>query len=323
MRAKKYDIIGDVHAHYDKLVALLERMGYAEVDGAWRHPARVAIFVGDFVDRGPGHEKTFRLVKAMVEAGSALAVMGNHELNAIGWVTPHPAEPGRFLRPRDGAKGESNRHHHKEFLEQVGQDSKLHEEMIAWFMTLPLFLDLPELRVAHACWHPAAIETILARLGPEAKLSPQTLHEALSPLDRPREEGEPLGLFEAIELVCKGVEVVLPDGASYKDQDGFERDRARSRWWDPEAVTFRSAAMLRESLRSSLPNHPLPADAMLPTMADKPVFFGHYWMTGRPEPVGAHAACVDYSAAKAGPLVAYRHDGESPLTADRFVSSDD
>ena len=41
-----------------------------------------------------------------------------------------------------------------------------------------------------------------------------------------------------------------------------------------------------------------------------PVIFGHYWFTGNPAVISPSFACVDYSAAKDGPLVAYRWDGE-------------
>lgn len=43
----------------------------------------------------------------------------------------------------------------------------------------------------------------------------------------------------------------------------------------------------------------------------KPVFFGHYWMQGAPVLQAEQMACVDYSAGKGGPLVAYRWSGES------------
>ncbi len=46
-----------------------------------------------------------------------------------------------------------------------------------------------------------------------------------------------------------------------------------------------------------------------------PVFVGHYWLTGTPTPL---VACTDYSVAKGGKLVAYRWDGESELSADKF-----
>ena len=43
-----YDIIGDIHGQADKLEALLRTLGYRDTAGAWRHPERQAIFVGDF-----------------------------------------------------------------------------------------------------------------------------------------------------------------------------------------------------------------------------------------------------------------------------------
>jgi hypothetical protein len=68
-----YDIIGDIHGYCDKLIALLSKLGYRERQGAWRHPERTAVFVGDFIHRGPRQVDTVRTVRTMVEAGSALA----------------------------------------------------------------------------------------------------------------------------------------------------------------------------------------------------------------------------------------------------------
>jgi len=83
-----FDAIGDVHGCYDELCTLLDRLGYAETehDGRTvrRHPdGRRALFLGDLVDRGPGIVETLRLVMAMVEAGSALCVPGNHEMKLL------------------------------------------------------------------------------------------------------------------------------------------------------------------------------------------------------------------------------------------------
>lgn len=79
-----FDIIGDVHGCCDELEELLARLGYARPDdapcSAHVHPqGRRAVFVGDLVDRGPRILDTCRLVRAMVEAGTALAVPGNHD----------------------------------------------------------------------------------------------------------------------------------------------------------------------------------------------------------------------------------------------------
>ena len=87
-----FDIIGDVHGHADRLRSLLSLMGYKENRGAWTHPDRTAVFVGDLIDRGPGQLETLRIVRAMVEAGSAQIVLGNHEFNAVAYAT---VDPGR------------------------------------------------------------------------------------------------------------------------------------------------------------------------------------------------------------------------------------
>jgi hypothetical protein len=42
----------------------------------------------------------------------------------------------------------------------------------------------------------------------------------------------------------------------------------------------------------------------------KPIFVGHYWLTGTPALLSDKVACVDYSVAKGGKLVAYRWDSE-------------
>ena len=65
---------------------------------------------------------------------------------------------------------------------------------------------------------------------------------------------------------------------------------------------------------------PWPEDAGYAANAP-PVFIGHYWMGGEPEPLAPNVACVDYSAAKPGnKLVAYRWDGEGRLSREKFVS---
>ncbi|MEU0393616.1 polynucleotide kinase-phosphatase [Streptomyces sp. NPDC006208] len=75
-----FDIIGDIHGCRSELETLLAKLGY--VDGV--HPeGRTAVFVGDLVDRGPDSPGVLRRVMAMVAAGNALCVPGNHE-NKLG-----------------------------------------------------------------------------------------------------------------------------------------------------------------------------------------------------------------------------------------------
>jgi protein phosphatase len=76
------DIIGDVHACLPELEALLGVLGYApDRQGAWRSTTgRLAVFVGDFVDRGPSNAGVLRVAMRMLDAGAALAVPGNHDV---------------------------------------------------------------------------------------------------------------------------------------------------------------------------------------------------------------------------------------------------
>ena len=78
-----YDIIGDVHGHASLLKKLLLKMGYVKTNGSFYHSHRKAIFVGDFINRGPEIRKSVRIIRSMVESGNAFAILGNHEINAI------------------------------------------------------------------------------------------------------------------------------------------------------------------------------------------------------------------------------------------------
>jgi len=222
---KLYDVFGDVHGQYDKLVSLLQHLGYSESDRVWRHPERTAIFVGDLIDRGPKQLATVDLVRAMVEAGTAQCILGNHEFNAIAWATPDPNHPNRFLRPHSQR---SNRKQHHAFLKEI-EGTHRHAEIIAWFKTLPLWLDLEGLRVVHACWHQESMDLLRPMLG-----SNHTLTDEVILLGSCKDDS----VFEAIEVVCKGPEVPLPYGITFQDKDGKVRDRVRVKWWLSDVTNY-------------------------------------------------------------------------------------
>ncbi len=320
----RYDIIGDIHGQVHKLEALLGKMEYRCQGGAWRHPDRTAIFVGDFIDRGKQGVETVQIVRGMVDAGSALAVMGNHELNAIAWHTPDPAKPGEYLRPRFEEKwGEKNRKQHEAFLAQVEDHPALHKEIVDWFLTLPLWLELPELRVVHACWHEPFMDWLSPQLDRGRYLTPELMVQATDePSDKAEKDNASPSVFKAVEALTKGIEIPLPKPHTFVDKDDHRRDRVRARWWDPKASTYSQIAHLSDNERQALPDDEVPAHARLSVTGDKPIFFGHYWMNGSPEPESPLAACVDYSAGKEGPLVAYRWEGGSPLSSGQFIWPD-
>jgi hypothetical protein len=302
----KFDIIGDIHGEYDKLVSLLAVLGYSESCGRWRHPGRTAIFVGDLIDRGPKQLETVELVRGMVEAGSARCILGNHEFNAIAWVTPDPDRPGHFLRDHHKP---GNREQHQAFLDVV-EGTPRQKEITDWLRTLPLWLDLGGLRVVHACWHEESMDVLSPLLGPN-----QTLTEEAILLGSRR--GHPV--FEALEVVCKGPEVPLPPGVSFADKGGKVRHEVRVRWWQEDLSTYRKAAIGPPADMAMIPDMPLPQEWQGHPYSGPPVLFGHYWFTGKPEVISPRFACLDFSVASGGPLVAYRWDGESELSSEKLA----
>ncbi|SED72220.1 metallophosphoesterase [Bradyrhizobium erythrophlei] len=298
----KFDIIGDIHGHADALRRLLACLGYQELDGLFRHPERRVIFVGDFVDRGPEQLAGLQIAKGMCDAGLALAVMGNHEFNALGWAEPDGK--GGFLRPHT----EKNAHQHQEFLGQIGEGSAAYEQALRWFKSLPVWLDLPGLRVIHACWNSVAQETLAGCLDPGHRFTQQGFRAA-------NQRGTPA--YRAAEVLLKGPEVPLPDGRFFFDKDGHRRQDVRIRWWDPAAVTYRSAALGMDGEETTLPDLPLVTDYQYKN--ETPVFFGHYWLRGAPSLSNENAACLDFSVAKGGFLTAYRWSGETVLSPHNIV----
>lgn len=302
-----YDIIGDIHGYDGALVVLLDKLGYQKQRGVWRKTGHLAIFVGDLIDRGPGQMETVNLVRSMVDSGSALAVMGNHEFNALAWHTSIPQQPGQYLRPHS----DKNYHQHKVFLAATNDRPAWRQEALDWFMTLPLWLDLPDLRVVHACWHPDAMAQLLPDLQPGNRLDLPLLHAAC-------QRGS--ATYAAVEAILKGPEVQLPDGMRFLQGDTMLSD-ARTRWWDAEAITFRESAIVDGKTRQHLPELPIPDDVRFGYADDRPVFIGHYWMQGAPRVLAPQVACVDYSAGRGDPLVAYRWQGEPELLHEHFVSA--
>lgn len=221
-----YDLIGDIHGHADELVQLLQTLGYQKSKIVFRHPERQAIFLGDFIDRGPKIRQVLEIVHPMVNMGYARSVMGNHELNALAFHTEDPDSPGTYLRPHT----DKNIHQHSETLRQLSPGFL--KSSLNWFRTLPLWLDLPGLRVVHGCWDEEQIEFISAGRKSCGGVTTEFLKSACV-------EGKPL--FDPVEIVLKGKEMKLPNGASFKDKDGHVRTAARTRWYlSPRNQTYRN-----------------------------------------------------------------------------------
>jgi hypothetical protein len=234
--------------------------------------------------------------------------MGNHEFNAIAYHT-RDAVSGDYLRRHS----DKNRKQHQAFLDAYEDRPEECLEIIDWFRTLPLWLDLGGFRVVHACWDKRWIRQIAQCQNGSPLLGDRLLHAACT---------EGTWQYEAIETLLKGQEIPLKEGDSFTDKDGHERQHIRVRWWDQEATTYRQAFMGPASAATHIPDDEIAGDHLVKySHEDPPVFLGHYWLEGEPRPLARNIACLDYSVAKAGgKLVAYRWDGEQELQPDKFVS---
>jgi hypothetical protein len=125
-------------------------------------------------------------------------------------------------------------------------------------------------------------------------------------------------------LFLKGPELDLPEGVTFRDAEGVNRKRTRIRWWiNPKNVTLQEL-----SFQPGVDLPPLEVPLEIQTRDfygenERPVFFGHYWLTGMPELIRDNVCCLDYSVAGYrgdGRLVAYRFDGEQKLDNRKFVS---
>jgi hypothetical protein len=304
-----YDIIGDIHGHADELIQLLEALDYRKINGIYRHPDRKAVFCGDFIDRGPRIRDVLSICRAMCEENSAMAVMGNHELNALAFHTPNSAKSGETLRRQTPR----NIKQHSATLNQLSATEL--NDALAWFRTLPVALDAESFRVVHACWDAASLEQLKLASGHFGAMSDEFLHQATR-------VGSPV--FDAIERVLKGPEMELPNGIVLKDKEGNHRKHARIRWFDPVGDFRCGEYCLPPQSTEVLSDVEIPKSvkpAEYPENAP-PVFFGHYWLHAEttPSPLRANVACLDYSVAKNGLLCAYRFNGETSLSPASFVT---
>lgn len=137
--------IGDVHGHYDGLMRLLEAIAPNIEDRVY--------FVGDLIDRGPNSARVVSFVKDNLYQ----CVRGNHEQMLID-IFPD----GRIHQPSLQSWFYSGG---RTTIASYKEDMDLLNEHFHWLQTLPIYLDLGDIWLAHAGVDP--------RLAPEE----QTAHE--------------------------------------------------------------------------------------------------------------------------------------------------
>lgn len=313
-----YDIIGDIHGQIDKLRALMARLGYEPEGKGFRPPeGHQALFLGDLIDPKPGHTQpggvkaVLEAVKAMCDRGHAECLMGNHELNAIYFHSKGP--DGKWLRVR----GSKNLRMHQgtldDFPDYADPDSEWQQVWLPWMKNLPFFFENHGLRAVHATWHPEMVERVFM----QSLSDPEFF---LAAADKWTPEGE------ALEILLKGVEVGLPEGVQFVDHTGSARGNIRARWWElpRPGMTYDELVF---PANPDIPAVPVSKESFsqIPGYGhyEIPVFFGHYLKpaVARPERERDNVVCLDYSAAKDGPLVAYRWHGDYTIQPEHYVTS--
>ncbi|WP_129778017.1 metallophosphoesterase [Peristeroidobacter soli] len=295
-----YDIIGDVHGCHLELTALLKQMGYSKRAGVWRHKQRKAVFVGDLVDRGPAIRETLETVAAMVDAGAAHCILGNHERDFIYYYMNRG--DGKPIREHNKVRKKQLRETHR----QLSVEEGLISHWISWLRKLPLVFEAPGLRVVHAAWNHNAVE-----YWRERNLGDKSLYMELSD-----HKTKPSAYLDRL---------LFGPWLTY-EKDGKEKT-TRVRWYasaDKLAGTTVWHGAFRRN--SKLPRREMtdqekrllwgyPSDA-------PPLFTGHQSLPldAKMKPMRANLACVDYSAVYGGRLCAYRWSGEKVLKASSFVA---
>ncbi|NUN99555.1 MAG: metallophosphoesterase [Saprospiraceae bacterium] len=299
------DVIGDIHGYADKLTALLHKLGYTKQNGTYTHPERTALFVGDYIDRGPKIRETLHIIRSMVESGQAIALMGNHEYNAL------------CFHFQESEGGHLRKHHikniiqHYETLKQFLNRQEEYEDYLDWFKSLPLYYETATFRAVHACWDAHHLKTLRAVL-PGDCLTDELIYLSVR-------KGTALNI--AVDETLKGKEITLPEAFHFEDKEGVRRRQIRIKWWEnPVVANYKHHSVIN---METLPETPIDP-ALLNSLwhydeSEKPVFFGHYWLSCEPMLFRNNICCLDYSVAKNGPLVAYRFDGEQELQATKFV----
>ncbi len=314
-----YDIIGDIHGQAAKFEALLKTLGYQPVGLGYKAPAgHQLVLLGDLIDRGPAQVRVLEIAKAMVDSGDALCIMGNHEFNAIAYSTEDANQAGEALRPNrgDSKKCISNRAQHAEFLAQVGDGASAHKGWLEWYRALPPYMDLGGIRVVHGCWDDDAIATLRAKgWGEGQHLTDELLH-AVCKIEA---DGQESAFLRARKLLTCGLELPLPEGKVIRDKAGNEHKEVRIANWRHLATELHEVALVTAGQEVQLMGMEWPADLVISAIEGAPIFVGHHWFSGHPKIESPKLACLDWSAAKDGPLVAYRWTGETELSNSKLV----
>lgn len=299
----KYDLIGDIHGRPEELKALLDELGYKILDGVYSHPeGRQAIFIGDFVNKGPDSKGVIEIIRPMVESGNAQAIIGNHELNVIAMGTKKP--DGEPIIPHSEIPLKVNAGFIKDY--PLGSDE--YEDIVNWFKSLPVYIDLPDFRVVHACWDDEQIEVLDRYLEDDNSLGDKAMG-AYRNMDQ--------DFLQAMRAVIIGPFYRLDDDMIFEDFNGKSTQYARILWWSPsgtpdEVIDFQGRPLDEDTSSKLAMKEKLKMDFM---KSSKPTFIGHYYLPGPARELSNDIIGLDFREQ----VTAYRWNGPKEEGQNEFV----
>ena len=301
LKSIMYDIIGDVHGHAALLKKLLIKLGYKKGENGYFHTNRKAIFVGDFINRGPEIRKTIRMIRTMVENENAFAILGNHEINAIVFHLKDKGGKPLVKEPRKN---------YLSLFKTINEFLAFPDELkshLRWMRRLPMFLELGDVRIVHACWSDFAVKTVKSAYK-EGRGRKSIFREYYN---NPKSE-----LSKSISVLMKGIYLKMPGDLKVINNKGVAPRSFRLSWWEnPLGKTFHEMSF--ES-KFELPEYTLPKEIIPKTFfyaENEPmVFFGHFCRAHGPHLIKSNLSCVDSCVSGTKTLTVYCWNGEKVLS---------
>lgn len=89
----------------------------------------------------------------------------------------------------------------------------------------------------------------------------------------------------------------MPDHIHFNDKDGNIRKKIRIKWWEnAQEMTCKSLSVIQIE---SLPEQKVGLETLnYYKESDKKVFFGHYWLSGRPSAIKDNICCLRLQCGK-------------------------
>jgi hypothetical protein len=297
----EYLFIGDLHGHARQLKSVLNKAGFTIVNGAYWHPELKAVFVGDFINRGTENLECLRIVRAMVESGNALAVIGNHEVIFLNYHQQNPQTGEYTMENRAGW----NRLFQQTMLEFSQSAAELNE-MINWLKRLPIVIETAHFNVVHACYDSESLEVVRERTNGNFVLQENDwLQMGL---------GADEALTESLHALTFGISIYLDTAELFPGSNMSSQHSPRIRYWeDPFEKSLRQTLFIEDDKHLagigflSLPESFYSSFRPYPKY-ETPVVHSHYCVIDDLKDLPQNIIIADRAVIKTGILKAWNPD---------------